>query len=88
MQTQNRFFDDLSKVATGAVGAISGLGKEMEAVMRQRFEDFIGGMDLVRRDEFEAVKELAANARAEADALKARLEALEAAMGKARAKDA
>lgn len=78
MQTQNRLFDDLSKVASGAFGTIAGLGREMEAMMRERFEKFVAGMDLIKRDEFEAVQTMAANARAEADALKARVEALEA----------
>ena len=77
MQTQNRFFDDLSRLATGAAGTFAGMGREMEGRMKERFQEMLGGMDLVTREEFEAVKEMAANARAEADALRARLEALE-----------
>ncbi|MFC3713493.1 accessory factor UbiK family protein [Sphingoaurantiacus capsulatus] len=77
MQTQNRFFEDLAKLATGAAGTLAGVGREMEANMRQAFERMIGGMDLVSREEFEAVKAMAATARAEAEALKARLDALE-----------
>lgn len=77
MQTQNRFFEDLAKLATGAAGTLAGVGREMESNMRQAFERMIGGMDLVSRDEFEAVKAMAATARAEAEALKARLDALE-----------
>ncbi len=77
MQTQNRFFEDLAKLATGAAGTLAGVGREMESNMRQVFERMIGGMDLVSRDEFEAVKAMAATARAEAEALKARLDALE-----------
>lgn len=77
MQSQNRFFEDLAKLASGAAGTLAGVGREMEASMRQAVERMIGGMDLVSRDEFEAVKAMAATARAEADALKARLDALE-----------
>lgn len=78
MQSQNRFFEDLAKLATGAAGTLAGVGREMENSMRQVFERMIGGMDLVSRDEFEAVKAMAATARAEAETLKARLDALEA----------
>ncbi|MDO9490282.1 MAG: accessory factor UbiK family protein [Sphingomonadaceae bacterium] len=78
MQSQNRFFEDIAKLATGAAGTLAGVGREMEASMRQAFERMIGGMDLVSREEFEAVKAMAATARTEAEALKARLDALEA----------
>jgi BMFP domain-containing protein YqiC len=77
MQSQNRLFEDIAKLATGAAGTLAGVGREMEASMRQALERMIGGMDLVSRDEFEAVKAMAAAARAEADALRARLDALE-----------
>lgn len=77
MQSQNRFFDDISKMATGAMGTIAGMGREMESAMKARFEEFIGGLDLVKRDEFEAVKEMAAKARAENEELKARIAKLE-----------
>ncbi len=77
MQSQNRFFEDLAKLANGAAGTFAGVAREMESSMRQAVERFVGGMDLVRRDEFEAVKAMAANARAEVEALKARLDALE-----------
>ncbi|EMD84526.1 accessory factor UbiK family protein [Pacificimonas flava] len=83
MQSQNRFFDDLSRLATGAAGTFAGMGREMEGRFKERMRDMMGEMDVVTREEFEAVKELAANARAEADALKARLDALEAASGNA-----
>lgn len=79
MQSQNSFLDDLSRLATGAAGTMAGMGREVETRMKERMRDMLGDMDLVRREEFEAVKELAANARAEADALRARVEALEAA---------
>lgn len=77
MQSQNRFFEDLAKLATGAAGTLAGVGREMENSMRQAVERMVGGLDLVSRDEFEAVKTMAANARAEAEALRARLDALE-----------
>lgn len=77
MQSQNRFFEDLARLATGAAGTIAGVGREMEGSMRQAFERMIGGLDLVSREEFEAVKAMAATARAEAESLKARLDALE-----------
>ena len=77
MQSQNRFFEDLAKLATGAAGTLAGVGREMENSMRQAFERMIGGLDLVSRDEFDAVKAMAANARAEVEALRARLDALE-----------
>jgi len=77
VQSQNRFFEDLAKLATGAAGTLAGVGREMESSMRQAFERMVGGLDLVSRDEFEAVKAMAATARAEAEALRARLDALE-----------
>ncbi|WP_417611326.1 accessory factor UbiK family protein [Parasphingorhabdus sp.] len=81
MQSQNRFFDDLSKILNGVAGTVAGVGREAEASARERAKEWFGGMDFVSRDEFEAVKEMAANARAEADALKKRVEALEKASG-------
>ncbi|MBN9788332.1 hypothetical protein DMP17_06970 [Pseudonocardia sp. TMWB2A] len=77
MQSQNRFFDDLAKILNGAAGTFAGMGREAEANARERFREFVGGADFVTREEFNAVKQLAATARAEADALKARVEALE-----------
>jgi BMFP domain-containing protein YqiC len=78
MQTENRIFDDLSKLINGAAGTIAGMGREAESAARERAREWIGGMDFVSRDEFEAVKAMAAAARDEADALKARIAALEA----------
>jgi BMFP domain-containing protein YqiC len=77
MQSQNRFFDDLSKVLNGLAGTVAGVGREAEAGARERAKEWFGGMDFVSRDEFDAVKEMAAKARAEADALKKRVDALE-----------
>jgi BMFP domain-containing protein YqiC len=78
MQSQNRFFDDLVKMMNGAAGTLAGVGREAEASARERAKEWIGGLDFVSRDEFEAVKAMAAAARNEAEALKARLDALEA----------
>ena len=78
MQTENRFFADLSKLVNGAAGTLAGVGREAESATRERAREWIGGLDFVSRDEFEAVKAMAAAARDEADALKARLDAIEA----------
>ena len=78
MQTDNRLFDDFAKFMNGAAGTIAGVGREAEAGLRERMKEWMGGLDFVSRDEFEAVKAMAAAARDEADALKARLDALEA----------
>ncbi|MDZ3830188.1 MAG: accessory factor UbiK family protein [Sphingopyxis sp.] len=79
MQSENRIFDDLAKMVNGLAGTVAGAGREAEAAMRERAREFIGSMDFVSREEFEAVKQMAATARAEAEALKARIDALEAA---------
>lgn len=81
MQTQNPFFDDLARMAGGALGALSGLKAEMEALVRQQMERFTAGMDMVSREEFEVVREMAATARAENEALAKRIAALEAQLG-------
>jgi BMFP domain-containing protein YqiC len=78
MQSQNRIFEDLAKVVNGAAGTIAGMGREAEATARERAREWIGGLDFVSRDEFEAVKAMAAAARDEVDVLKARLDAIEA----------
>ncbi len=78
MQSQNRFFDDLAKVVNGAAGTIAGMGREAEASTREKAREWIGGLDFVSREEFDAVKAMAAAARDEADALRARLDVLEA----------
>lgn len=78
MQSQNPFFDDLARVASGAMGALSGLRAEMEALMRQQFERFTAGLDLVPREEFEVVRAMAQKAREEQENLVARVAELEA----------
>ena len=83
MQTDNRLFDDFARFVNGAAGTVAGMTREAEASFRERMKDWIGGLDFVSRDEFEAVKAMAAAARDEVDALKVRLDALEATKPKA-----
>lgn len=80
MQVENRFLDDLARVANGAIGTLSGMREEIEALVRQRVERFLADMDLVTREEFEAVKDVAAKARTEQEALETRVATLEAAL--------
>lgn len=79
MQSNNRLFEDAAKLAGGALGALSGVRREVEALVQQQFERLLARMDLVTRDEFEAVKAMAAIAREENENLSARLDALESA---------
>lgn len=88
MQTQNKIFEDLAKFVNGAAGTIAGMGREAESSARERAKEWIGGLDFVSRDEFEAVKAMATAARDEAEALKARLDALEGKAAKAAPKRA
>jgi BMFP domain-containing protein YqiC len=78
MQSQNRFFDDLARVAAGAAGAFTGVRDELQSRLRDQLERTLAGMDLVTREEFEAVKAMAAKARAEQEDMAKRLDALEA----------
>lgn len=80
MQTQSSVFDDLARLMTGAMGMAQGVNDEAKSFMRAQADRFVAEMDLVSRDEFEAVKQLASEARAEADALRERVAALEAAL--------
>ena len=77
MQSQNRIFDDIAKVAGGALSALGGLKQEMEAMMRDRFERFMAEANFVRREEFDVVQAMAATARAEQEKLAARVTELE-----------
>ncbi len=76
---QNPFFDDLGKMASGAAGAMMDMRREMEQMGAQQLKQLLSKMDLVTREEFEVVKAMAEKARAENEALSARLEALEGA---------
>jgi len=78
MQTDNRLFDDLARVASGALGSLQGVRGDVEARLREVFERFFGEMDLVTREDFEVVRDMAAKARAENEALAKRIGELEA----------
>jgi BMFP domain-containing protein YqiC len=78
MQSENRLFDDFVKVMNGAAGTLAGMTREAQAAMQERFREWIGGLDLVKREEFEAVRAMAVAAREENEALRTRIEALEA----------
>ncbi len=73
MADRPRFFDDLAGVAGGAISALAGLREEAEAMVRARIDDTIRRLDLVRREELDALAELAANARAGQEAAEAKL---------------
>jgi BMFP domain-containing protein YqiC len=83
MQSQNRLFDDFVKVLNGAAGTVAGMTREAQGAMQERAREWVGGLDMVSREEFEAVKAIAIAAREENEALKARIAALEAASGTA-----
>ncbi|KAB2941427.1 MAG: accessory factor UbiK family protein [Hyphomicrobium sp.] len=76
-QTTNRFLDEFAKLMTDAAGAADGLRKEAEQLFKSQGERFLRDMDVVRREEFEAVKAMAEKARAENERLEARIAALE-----------
>lgn len=78
MQSENPFVADFVKMMNSAAGTLAGVGREARDGARERFKELLGDMDFVSREEFDAVKELAATARAETETLKARIEALEA----------
>ncbi len=77
MTTTNRIFDDIGKMMTSAAGVAKGMKDEAETAMRGQMERWLSEMDLVTREEFDAVREMALKTRAENVALKARLDALE-----------
>jgi BMFP domain-containing protein YqiC len=77
MQSQSRFLDDLARVAAGAMSTLSGVKGEVESRLREQLERVLAGMDVVSREEFEAVKAMAAKARAEQEELAKRVADLE-----------
>lgn len=77
--TSNRFLDDIARLATDAAGAAQGVRREVETVVKTQIERLLRDMDVVTREEFEAVREMALLAREENDKLAARIAALEAA---------
>ena len=78
MQTNNRLFDDLARVASGAFNTLSGLREEIETRVRERVERMATDLDLVTREEFDAVRTMAAKARAGQEELEAKVSRLEA----------
>jgi len=77
MQSQNPFFDDLARMAGGALGAISGLKTEVENLVRQQFERFMAGANMVPREEFDVVRDMATKARQDQESLAQRIADLE-----------
>ena len=87
-QTQNRVLDEIAKLFTNAAGAAQGVRQEVETVIRSQAERLVADLDLVPREEFEVVRAMAALAREENEALKLRIEALEAALAAKKTKPA
>jgi BMFP domain-containing protein YqiC len=81
-QTTGRFFDELGKLITDAAGAADGIRKEIEGIVRSQAERVLNGLDVVQREEFEAIKAMAQKAREENERLNERIAALEAALAK------
>jgi BMFP domain-containing protein YqiC len=80
-QTTNRFFDEVARLMNDAAGVASGVRREFDTLFRTQAERILNDLDVVKREEFEAVKEMARLAREENEALKARITALEAKLG-------
>ena len=80
-QTNNRFFDEIGRLMNDAAGAAQGVKREVDTVMRNQAERILRDLDLVKREEFDAVKDMARLAREENEALKGRIAALEAKLG-------
>jgi len=78
MQTRNPFIDDITKIANGAMGALTGVKDEVETRVRDQIAKILDGMDIPRREEFDVVKAMAAKAREENEALKQQLAELQA----------
>jgi BMFP domain-containing protein YqiC len=81
-QSTNRLLDEFAKLMNDMAGLAQGVRREVETAMKAQAERFIGEMDLVQREEFEAARDMAAKARQENEALKKRIEALEAELGR------
>jgi BMFP domain-containing protein YqiC len=80
-QTSNRFFDEVAKLMNDAAGVASGVRREFDTMVRTQAERYLRDLEVVQREEFEAVKEMARLAREENEALKARIAVLEARLG-------
>lgn len=81
MQTSNKFLDDLAKMANGAASAVTGVKSDIEGMARRRLEKMLAEQNLISRDEFEAVKLVAAKARSEQEKLEKRVKELEVMLG-------
>ncbi|WP_373505599.1 accessory factor UbiK family protein [Aestuariivirga sp.] len=81
--SQTRFFDEMAKLMTNAAGAAQGVRREVDTLIQSQLERLLNNMELVKREEFEAVKAMAQKAREENDALASRLAALELKLGMA-----
>jgi BMFP domain-containing protein YqiC len=84
VQTTNRFFDEVARLMNDTAGVAQGVRREFETLFRSQAERILRDLDVVRREDFEAVKDMARLAREENEALKARVAALEAALGHAK----
>ncbi|HXW41355.1 MAG TPA: accessory factor UbiK family protein [Xanthobacteraceae bacterium] len=84
VQTTNRFFDEVARLMNDAAGVAQGVRREFETLFRTQAERILRDLDVVKRDDFEAVKDMARLAREENEALKVRVAALESALGAAR----
>jgi BMFP domain-containing protein YqiC len=80
-QTTNRFFDEIGRLMNDAAGAAQGMKREVDAVIRAQAEKILNDLEIVKREEFEAVKQMARLAREENEALKARIAVLEGKLG-------
>lgn len=76
MQNQNQVFEDLSRLMSSIAGTMAGAGREAESRVKEKLREAMGGVDMVSREEFEAVKAMAAETKAELEALKAELQVL------------
>ena len=81
-QTSNRFLDEMARLMNDAAGVASGVRRELDTVLRNQADRILRELDVVKREEFEAVKDMARLAREENEALKARIATLEAKLGK------
>ena len=81
-QTTNRLFDEVAKLMTDAAGVAQGARREVETAVKSQIERFLGEMDLVKREEFDVVREMASRARSENEALKSQIAAIEARLAK------
>lgn len=86
MQTSNRLFDDFARVASGAMNTLGGLREEIETRVRERLERMAADMDLVTREEFDAVRAMASKARSEQEDLAAKLARVEAELAEVKAR--